>query len=400
MSQYTVEQFASELNLPVDLLLDQLKNAGVKKSDSKDELSEEDKSALLNFLKQSHGDSQKPKNKITLTRKQNTEIKKTDSTGRSRTIQVEVRKKRTLIKTPEEQKTETEVIAPKVILDDEQQKIRDQEKARHDALMKAQADDKQKAEEKKQEPKKHIDGTIHKPENKEIKKETKSDWEDAPKKKVIKTRNSNPVPDGWRPPKSRHKKYNQTKHTSDAETTFVAPTEPLIIDPVSNTTIWLVDISANRPYKDRFQDNNHIEVELDQWPARARWVLRDIDLSAAQDISRHMIRARAYDRANIEVSHDVSDTVRMISAHPGTVFELQLALSVPWTQESIIWLFSDGSMGTVTKSDIQSLLNKSAECMMAAKAWAVQAMALVDAAGSVEQLRQIMRNLDLWEDVK
>jgi len=163
MSQYTVEQFASELNLPVDLLLDQLKNAGVKKSDSKDELSEDDKSALLNFLKQSHGDSQKPKNKITLTRKQNTEIKKTDSTGRSRTIQVEVRKKRTLIKTPEEQKTETEVITPKVILDDAQQKIRDQEKARHDALMKAQAEDKQKAEEKKQEPKKHIDGTIHKP---------------------------------------------------------------------------------------------------------------------------------------------------------------------------------------------------------------------------------------------
>ncbi|MGA0046838.1 MAG: translation initiation factor IF-2 [Methylophilaceae bacterium] len=249
MSQYTVEQFASELNLPVDLLLDQLKNAGVKKSDSKDELSEEDKSALLNFLKQSHGDSQKPKNKITLTRKQNTEIKKTDSTGRSRTIQVEVRKKRTLIKTPEEQKTETEVIAPKVILDDEQQKIRDQEKARHDALMKAQADDKQKAEEKKQEPKKHIDGTIHKPENKEIKKETKSDWEDEPKKKVIKTRNSNPVPDGWRPPKSRHKKYNQTKHTSDAETTFVAPTEPLIKDIMVPETITVADLAHKMSVK-------------------------------------------------------------------------------------------------------------------------------------------------------
>ncbi len=249
MSQYTVEQFASELNLPVDLLLDQLKNAGVKKSDSKDELSEEDKSALLNFLKQSHGDSQKPKNKITLTRKQNTEIKKTDSTGRSRTIQVEVRKKRTLIKTPEEQKTETEVIAPKVILDDEQLKIRDQEKARHDALMKAQADDKQKAEEKKQEPKKHIDGTIHKPENKEIKKETKSDWEDAPKKKVIKTRNSNPVPDGWRPPKSRHKKYNQTKHTSDAETTFVAPTEPLIKDIMVPETITVADLAHKMSVK-------------------------------------------------------------------------------------------------------------------------------------------------------
>ena len=93
MSQYTVEQFASELKLPVDLLLDQLKNAGVKKNNSSDELSEDDKAALLSFLKQSHGDSQKPKNKITLTRKQNSEIQKTDSSGKSRTIQVEVRKK-------------------------------------------------------------------------------------------------------------------------------------------------------------------------------------------------------------------------------------------------------------------------------------------------------------------
>ena len=249
MSQYTVEQFASELNLPVDLLLDQLKNAGVKKSDSKDVLSEDDKSALLNFLKQSHGDSQKPKNKITLTRKQNTEIKKTDSTGRSRTIQVEVRKKRTLIKSPEEQKTQIEAISPKVILDDTQQKIRDQEKTRHDALMKAQAEDKQKAEEKKQEPKKHIDGTIHKPDNKEIKKETKSDWEDTPKKKVIKTRNSNPLPDGWRPPKSRYKKYNQTKHTSDADTTFVAPTEPLIKDIMVPETITVADLAHKMSVK-------------------------------------------------------------------------------------------------------------------------------------------------------
>jgi len=36
MSQYTVEQFASELKLPVDLLLDQLKNAGVKKNNFSD----------------------------------------------------------------------------------------------------------------------------------------------------------------------------------------------------------------------------------------------------------------------------------------------------------------------------------------------------------------------------
>ena len=56
------------------------------------------KSALLKFLRNEHGGSQKPKAKITLTRKQNTEIRKTDSEGRARTIQVEVRKKRTIVK--------------------------------------------------------------------------------------------------------------------------------------------------------------------------------------------------------------------------------------------------------------------------------------------------------------
>jgi len=84
-----------------------------------------------------------------------------------------VRKKRTLTKTPEVKKTESEVEKPKEILDENQVKIRDDEKARHDALIKAQAEDRKKTEDKKQEDKKHIDGTIHKPENKELKKETK-----------------------------------------------------------------------------------------------------------------------------------------------------------------------------------------------------------------------------------
>ena len=106
MSQYTVEQFASELKLPVDLLIDQLKNAGVEKNNSSDELSEDDKAALLSFLKQSHGDSQKPKNKITLTRKQNTETQKTDSSDKSRTIQVEDRTNRTRTKTTQVEKHE------------------------------------------------------------------------------------------------------------------------------------------------------------------------------------------------------------------------------------------------------------------------------------------------------
>jgi len=62
-------------------------------------LEEGDKAALLDYLRKEHGAANAPKNKITLTRKQNTEIKKLDSSGKARTIQVEVRKKRVLERT-------------------------------------------------------------------------------------------------------------------------------------------------------------------------------------------------------------------------------------------------------------------------------------------------------------
>ncbi|HAJ71617.1 MAG TPA: translation initiation factor IF-2 [Methylophilaceae bacterium] len=103
MAQSTVAQFAAELGLPTTLLLEQLKSAGVNKSAIEDKLDEADKTALLEYLRKEHGAAQAPKNKITLTRKQNTEIKKTDSTGRARTIQVEVRKKRVLERNIEEE---------------------------------------------------------------------------------------------------------------------------------------------------------------------------------------------------------------------------------------------------------------------------------------------------------
>jgi translation initiation factor IF-2 len=102
MAQTTVAQFAAELGLPTALLLEQLKSAGVVKSAVEDKLEEADKSALLEYLRKEHGAAQAPKNKITLTRKSNTEIKKTDSMGKARTIQVEVRKKRVLVRNEEE----------------------------------------------------------------------------------------------------------------------------------------------------------------------------------------------------------------------------------------------------------------------------------------------------------
>lgn len=106
MAQTTVEQFAGELKLPTALLLEQLKSAGVHKSSAEDQLSEADKSALLDHLRKEHG-TLAPKSKITLTRKSSTEIKKTDNTGKARTIQVEVRKKRII----EQREDEVELAA-------------------------------------------------------------------------------------------------------------------------------------------------------------------------------------------------------------------------------------------------------------------------------------------------
>ncbi|MGB4765753.1 MAG: translation initiation factor IF-2 [Rugosibacter sp.] len=97
MALMTVSEFAHELKMPVPDLLDQLAKAGVEKNTPEDVISGQDKNCLLDYLRKSHGEA-KPKAKITLTRKQTTEIKSSDAAGRARTIQVEVRKKRVFVK--------------------------------------------------------------------------------------------------------------------------------------------------------------------------------------------------------------------------------------------------------------------------------------------------------------
>ncbi len=97
MAQTSVAQFATDLKMPATVLLEQLQKAGVVKSKADDLLSEQDKSKLLEYLRRSHGEAES-KTKITLTRKETSEIRAQDSHGKSRTVQVEVRKKRVLVK--------------------------------------------------------------------------------------------------------------------------------------------------------------------------------------------------------------------------------------------------------------------------------------------------------------
>ena len=93
MGKLNVIQFAAELGLPVALLLEQLHAAGGVQSDASDIDSETDKAQLLEYLRQAHGADNSAK-KITLTRRETTEIQSSDKSGRARTIQVEVRKRR------------------------------------------------------------------------------------------------------------------------------------------------------------------------------------------------------------------------------------------------------------------------------------------------------------------
>ena len=101
MSSNTVAEFAAELKKTPETLLQQLSFAGVAKASASDALTESDKQKLLSHLQASHGTGGADRKKITLTKKSTSEIKQADATGRARTIQVEVRKKRTFIKRDE-----------------------------------------------------------------------------------------------------------------------------------------------------------------------------------------------------------------------------------------------------------------------------------------------------------
>ena len=102
MSSNTVAEFAAELNKPVSLLLEQFAAAGVDKRAGSDSVTEADKQRLLAYLKAAHGTQGQERRKITLTKRSTTEIKQADASGKARTIQVEVRKKRTFVKRDDE----------------------------------------------------------------------------------------------------------------------------------------------------------------------------------------------------------------------------------------------------------------------------------------------------------
>ena len=143
MSINTVAEFASELKKSTDTVLEQLRSAGVAKSNPSDTLTEADKQKLLTYLQASHGTVTGERKKITLVKKSTSEIKQADATGKARTIQVEVRKKRTFIKRDDEvtSSDSIESVAAEPVIDHAELAKREEEARRQIELLRRQEEE-------------------------------------------------------------------------------------------------------------------------------------------------------------------------------------------------------------------------------------------------------------------
>ena len=276
MAQFNVTQFAQQLGLPPALLIEQLQAAGVNKALTEDTpLTEKDKTQLLEHLRKSHGAAE-AKQKITLTRRQTSEIKKSDGAGKARTIQIEVRKKRVLVKRDAaEPEIGSEPARP--VLDAGQIALREAEAKQQAELAARQEEDAQDkrrrkeaeatAEAKTPEEVKpaaaaaqpQVEGTLHKPmvkpEEKAQKAEKKAKkqqvktvvWKDETvKRRTIKTRGDVTGGLGWRERKARHAGH---KDDADAQHTFSAPSEPIVRDVIVPETITVGDLAHKMSVK-------------------------------------------------------------------------------------------------------------------------------------------------------
>jgi len=157
MSDVTVKQLADTVSTPVDRLLKQMQDAGLPHSSDEEAVSEEQKQALLAFLKRSHGEqSESGPRKITLKRKSVGTLK-TGQGRTGRTVNVEVRRKRTYVKRgdaaggdgsaapPIARQSQSEIEAKKIRDEEFARKSAEEETRRQEAQRKA--DDEKRREE-------------------------------------------------------------------------------------------------------------------------------------------------------------------------------------------------------------------------------------------------------------
>ncbi|WP_101675505.1 translation initiation factor IF-2 [Alloalcanivorax mobilis] len=188
MAETTVKKLADVVGIPVDTLLTQMKEAGLPHTDAGEGVSDEQKQQLLAHLRKSHGAQDAEPKKITLKRRSTSTIKTTGAAGKAKTVNVEVRKKRTYVKRAavEEEERAAEEEAQRLAeeqarLEAEQEAKRkaeeDARKAEEDALRReqearARAEQERKEEEARAGQEKAKRASVPKPAKKAQKEET------------------------------------------------------------------------------------------------------------------------------------------------------------------------------------------------------------------------------------
>ena len=160
MATTTVKVLAKELKRTAADLLEQLKAAGIEKGSEDESITDKDKTVLLEYLQKAHGNAEAgARKKITLIKRESSEIRQADSAGRTRTVQVEVRKKRVLVKRSDEAgspvaetpaKIEKAAAPAKPILSEEELEKRAAEATRQAELLARQEAEMKAAEEARQ----------------------------------------------------------------------------------------------------------------------------------------------------------------------------------------------------------------------------------------------------------
>ena len=141
MTDVTVKSLAAEIQTPVDRLVQQFADAGIRKSEN-DAVTQQEKETLLSHLNREHG--QTGSSKLTLQRKTRSTLNIPGTGGKSKSVQIEVRKKRTYVKgDAEAEQAEAEAQAQREAEEKAQREA--EEKARREAEEKEQREAEEKA---------------------------------------------------------------------------------------------------------------------------------------------------------------------------------------------------------------------------------------------------------------
>lgn len=285
MSNVTVRQLAEVVGISLDRLLAQLDDAGLQISGADDVLDDEEKGKLLSFLRKSHGkdnDNTSSPSKVVLKRRSVSELRQSRVAGRTtKTVSVEVRKKRTYVKRSElvdkdEQASELE--AAKKALEEQRiaiQQQADERKAQELALQKKlkeqEAEKKRKEKEDRAlEEKRQQEESSKRAEEQKLKEEADRTAQEAKSKQNAEKRNAEKAKKRSAKPKSvepdthrkqlhveagkkRKKKKGRTVRpvlvSGDQKHGFEKPTAPIVREVEIPETISVSDLAQKMSVK-------------------------------------------------------------------------------------------------------------------------------------------------------